>query len=64
MRQMTALLREGRAPAEVMSKHRRQTARAKAGRNDPCPCGSGLKYKKCHGAQKRVSKKPSKMQFR
>ncbi len=21
----------------------------KAGRNDPCPCGSGLKYKKCHG---------------
>jgi len=20
------------------------------GRNDPCPCGSGLKYKKCHGA--------------
>lgn len=18
-------------------------------RNDPCPCGSGLKYKKCHG---------------
>jgi preprotein translocase subunit SecA len=22
---------------------------AKAGRNDPCPCGSGKKYKKCHG---------------
>jgi uncharacterized protein len=21
----------------------------KPGRNDPCPCGSGLKYKKCHG---------------
>ena len=20
------------------------------GRNDPCPCGSGKKYKKCHGA--------------
>ena len=20
-----------------------------AGRNDPCPCGSGEKYKKCHG---------------
>ena len=19
------------------------------GRNDPCPCGSGLKYKNCHG---------------
>ena len=23
---------------------------AKTGRNDPCPCGSGKKYKKCHGA--------------
>jgi preprotein translocase subunit SecA len=26
------------------------TAGAKVGRNDPCPCGSGKKYKKCHGA--------------
>jgi preprotein translocase subunit SecA len=24
-------------------------ALAKVGRNDPCPCGSGKKYKKCHG---------------
>jgi hypothetical protein len=23
----------------------------KAGRNDPCPCGSGLKFKNCHGKQ-------------
>jgi preprotein translocase subunit SecA len=23
----------------------------KVGRNDPCPCGSGQKYKKCHGAR-------------
>jgi SEC-C motif-containing protein len=23
---------------------------AKVGRNDPCPCGSGQKYKKCCGA--------------
>jgi len=21
----------------------------KVGRNDPCPCGSGKKYKHCHG---------------
>jgi preprotein translocase subunit SecA len=28
----------------------RQTAPGKVGRNDPCPCGSGKKYKKCHGA--------------
>ena len=26
------------------------TAPPKAGRNEPCPCGSGKKYKKCHGA--------------
>jgi preprotein translocase subunit SecA len=24
----------------------------KVGRNEPCPCGSGKKYKKCHGAEK------------
>ena len=23
----------------------------KVGRNDPCPCGSGKKYKKCHGVE-------------
>jgi SEC-C motif-containing protein len=35
----------GREPA------RRPTAGAAApGRNDPCPCGSGRKYKRCHGA--------------
>ena len=26
-----------------------QVAEAKVGRNEPCPCGSGKKYKKCHG---------------
>jgi hypothetical protein len=25
------------------------TVRGKIGRNEPCPCGSGLKYKRCHG---------------
>jgi uncharacterized protein YecA (UPF0149 family) len=25
------------------------TAEPKVGRNDPCPCGSGKKYKKCCG---------------
>ena len=25
--------------------------KAKVGRNDPCPCGSGKKYKNCHGRQ-------------
>jgi preprotein translocase subunit SecA len=27
----------------------RNAAGEKVGRNDPCPCGSGKKYKKCHG---------------
>jgi preprotein translocase subunit SecA len=27
-----------------------QRSEAKVGRNEPCPCGSGKKYKKCHGA--------------
>jgi uncharacterized protein len=29
-----------------------ETRRVEAtpGRNDPCPCGSGKKYKKCHGS--------------
>lgn len=26
-----------------------QAARGKVGRNDPCPCGSGRKWKVCHG---------------
>jgi hypothetical protein len=28
---------------------REQAAREKTGRNDPCPCGSGRKWKHCHG---------------
>ncbi|HXT20913.1 MAG TPA: SEC-C metal-binding domain-containing protein, partial [Thermoanaerobaculia bacterium] len=32
-----------------------KNAGAKVGRNDPCPCGSGKKYKKCHGATAAVS---------
>src|SRR5262249_32970627 len=35
------------APAEKQQTVRR--AEPKVGRNDPCPCGSGKKYKKCHG---------------
>ncbi|HKB07669.1 MAG TPA: preprotein translocase subunit SecA [Candidatus Polarisedimenticolia bacterium] len=28
-----------------------QRAAGRVGRNDPCPCGSGKKYKKCHGSE-------------
>ena len=27
-------------------------AEPRVGRNDPCPCGSGKKYKQCHGKGK------------
>ncbi|MDJ0365221.1 SEC-C metal-binding domain-containing protein [Hymenobacter sp. H14-R3] len=32
-----------------MARPQPQPVPAKIGRNDPCPCGSGKKYKKCHG---------------
>ncbi|MEM1177345.1 MAG: preprotein translocase subunit SecA [Acidobacteriota bacterium] len=35
------------APAKPMTVQRQMP---KVGRNDPCPCGSGKKFKKCHGA--------------
>ena len=31
---------------------------AKVGRNDPCPCGSGKKFKKCHGNPTRTAGAP------
>jgi len=42
-------IRNRRPAALLMDELRRETAQAMAdaGRNDPCPCGSGLKYKKC-----------------
>ena len=43
------------APAAVMTSAGpagQRGALPEVGRNDPCPCGSGKKYKKCHGAGK------------
>ena len=48
MRAMSSLLREGRAPAGIMASY--AAADARRGRNDPCPCRSGLKWKRCHGS--------------
>jgi preprotein translocase subunit SecA len=39
-------LNRGDEPIAAKTVHREQD---KVGRNDPCPCGSGKKYKKCHG---------------
>jgi uncharacterized protein len=50
MRTMRDLLREHRAPAEIMRLYAKRDARR--GRNDPCSCGSGRKWKRCHGADR------------
>ena len=41
------IFNRGEGQSSPRTVHRSQ---AKVGRNDPCPCGSGKKYKKCHGA--------------
>jgi preprotein translocase subunit SecA len=43
---------QGAAPAGEEAGKVKTVVRSepKVGRNDPCPCGSGKKYKKCHGA--------------
>ncbi|WHZ26911.1 MAG: Protein translocase subunit SecA [Nitrospira sp.] len=41
-------LNRGEEPVAAQAPAHR--AENKVGRNDPCPCGSGKKYKKCHGA--------------
>jgi len=38
------------AAAAATAQQGREQGNQKVGRNDPCPCGSGLKYKRCHGA--------------
>ncbi len=55
MRIMADLLQRGRCADEVMGilvaeEAKLAAAVARAGRNDPCPCGSGRKVKRCHGA--------------
>jgi uncharacterized protein len=50
METMAALLKQRRAPAEIMTllaNRDREDAFRNAGRNDPCPCGSGKKFKSC-----------------
>ncbi len=38
------------APAERVNRPKVNDEWASTGRNEPCPCGSGKKFKKCHGA--------------
>lgn len=51
---MANLLRQNRAPSEIMKLYAQEDAQqeklfANVGRNEPCPCGSGKKFKQCHG---------------
>ncbi|RKF13727.1 anaerobic sulfatase maturase [Alginatibacterium sediminis] len=52
MKQMGQLLQQQRPAAQIMDHIRaqkQQSLKASPGRNDPCPCGSSLKFKKCCG---------------
>jgi len=55
MRFMAFELRQGRPPANVLHLFEPRNGFAEPlgppGRNDPCPCGSGRKYKRCCGAR-------------
>jgi uncharacterized protein len=47
MRMMAQLLEQGREAADIMALLAQEAA--STGRNDPCPCGSGRKFKACCG---------------
>jgi uncharacterized protein len=55
MKIMAGLLKQHRPPTDIMKvmavedEERLQQALGAARRNDRCPCGSGQKYKRCHG---------------
>ncbi|MEJ2537896.1 MAG: SEC-C metal-binding domain-containing protein [Calditrichia bacterium] len=46
-REMSEIQKAGQQRSQKVQPIKRDLP--KVGRNDPCPCGSGLKYKKCHG---------------
>jgi uncharacterized protein len=56
---MASLLQQKRPPAEIMNLLAAEDTRKLAvafrqsGRNEPCPCGSGQKFKHCHGQRPR-----------
>nr|NIV28042.1 SPASM domain-containing protein [Anaerolineae bacterium] len=60
MRIMSGLLRQNRAPAEIMRWYAMEDAKrahafSEARPNDPCPCGSGRRFKQCHGRRRTPS---------
>ncbi len=56
MKFMVKKLQMNQAPSDIVKYLREEKLRmnelfSKAERNDPCPCGSGIKFKNCHGKQ-------------
>jgi uncharacterized protein len=54
MKIMATLYKQGKDPSEIMPILKGENNKLKEifpdiGRNDPCLCGSGIKFKKCHG---------------
>ncbi len=49
MQTMVDLLHSGKAPAEIVGRYAAEDRRR--GRNEHCPCGSGRKWKRCHGGE-------------
>ncbi|MGA2136104.1 MAG: SEC-C metal-binding domain-containing protein [Bryobacteraceae bacterium] len=43
------MARDAAPPANLSQAIEASTKQSKVGRNDPCPCGSKRKYKRCHG---------------
>ncbi len=50
MRAMCDLLEKGSSPSEIVASY--AAADARRGRNEQCPCGSGRKWKQCHGSER------------
>ena len=63
MKIIAGLLQSGKPAADIMEivdEKDKEWGKIllKTGRNDPCPCGSGKKFKKCHGAEQGISYHP------
>lgn len=54
-----AVLWAGRAPSELVARYAADDSRR--GRNDPCPCGSSRKWKRCHRLPPGTGVRPEKM---
>lgn len=64
MQILVDLIRRGYPAPEVMRVLALEEAFARAGRNDPCPCGSGLKFKRCHGRKKNGPERKDRKQIK